>query len=205
MAAAGTDRAAGPNRKSGRPEATAVGLAGAGVEPGPPVVAQAVRRQRRVGPGTCSQGTVRGSELAGSGRSSTMRFASAPAAVEAPHGPAVISPTPPKDIHGRVFAAPICRVAARSACISATCFHCAWGAFCLAGDNAWPWERLPVGPRVAVLRHSAYTRCLGEVKREFRENAYPPRRARDKSRAAKPMRLEKKINGRKRRAKARFG
>ena len=51
--------------------------------------------------------------------------------------PCVISPTPPKDIHGRVIAAPIGRLAARCACISAIRFHCAWGAFCSAGDGAW--------------------------------------------------------------------
>ncbi len=201
--AAGTDTAAGPGRGSGPPEATAVGPAGAGASPGRPVVGRAVRR-RRIGPGTCSQGTEKLTELAGWGRSSTTYFADAPAAVEAVHGPAVISPTPPEDIHGRGIAAPIDREAARSACISATRFHRAWGAFFVAGDNVRPPERWPGRRRVVVLRHSAYTRCLREVKRESEESACRPRRGEDKSKQAKPLRLEKKIQTRFAHVKARF-
>ena len=74
VAGAGTDTAAGPDRGSGRPAATAAGPPGDGVAPGRRTVGRAVRRQRRIGPGTCSQGTGKGSGLAGSGRSSTRRL-----------------------------------------------------------------------------------------------------------------------------------
>jgi hypothetical protein len=124
--------------------------------------------------------------------------------MEASHGPAVISPTPPKDIHGRVFAAPMSRETLQRACISASCFHRAWGAFCLAGDNARPRGRSSVGRRVAVLRHSVYTRRLHEVNQQSLEKLRRARRENDKSKPPKRMRLQKNPVRPSARAKANF-
>lgn len=172
--------------------------------PAPPVVGEGLRWASRFEPVAGCTDRVKVLKLAGSDGSFTPRLKIAPA-VETAYGPAVISPTLPKDIHGRGFRRTFSPTEpARSACVSAACYHRVRGTFCLAGNNAGPRKPVATQDRVVVLRYSGYTRCSREVKKRFQENRARRRPRRGKSNGRNRLRLEKKSRGDRSRANARF-
>ena len=194
--AAGWGKAVGPGSRSRRFGAAAAGPEGVGVEPTPAVVGGALRWPCRIEPVVGWTDRAKLLKLAGSDGSFTPRLKIAPAA-ETAYGPAVISPTLPKDVHGRGLRRTFPPTEpARSACVSAACYHRVRGTFRLAGNNAWPREPAADRRRVVVPRYSAYTRCSGKVKKQSQENRFRRPPGRGKSNGRNRLRLDKKIERR---------